>query len=163
MRILAMLQEKVYRTVNIIHYCSSKSKPVCKSVLAAALSDFIDGLLCPIHNYSYIAGRVGKKYRLTPSTDSLSPYGLRITLAHTTKRKLQNDFSVIREAYERREIFDIVWIEGNNNSADGLTKMEKKSGALMNIVETKQFLPTAESWIEKDEKEVLASSGDDNS
>lgn len=42
MGVLVMPRNKVYGTVNIIHYSSSKSKRVCKSVSAAELFAFFD-------------------------------------------------------------------------------------------------------------------------
>lgn len=41
--------------------------------------------------------------------------------------------------------------------------MERDSNALMTVLRTNQFLPTVESWIERDKKEVDMSNGSNNS
>lgn len=45
-------------------------------------------------------------------------------------------------------------MKGKNNHVDGLTELEQRSNALMNVIRTNRFLPIAESWIDRDGKEV---------
>lgn len=90
----------------------------------------------------------GTEINLTLYTHSHYLYGLRISLAHPTAQTLLLNLVLIHEPYERGEISNIVWIEGKNNPADGLKKIDRKLDALMNVIVTNLFLPTVESWIQ---------------
>lgn len=163
MGILAMLPDKAYGTVKIIHYFLSKSKRVCKRIIAAELFPFIDR-----YDVSYIITHaqqemVGRKAEFTLYTDSQSLYGPCILLAHIAEGRVKIDHVLNCEAYERREKSIIVWIQGKNSLVDSLTKIERRSDALMNVARTNHFLPTTGSGIERDGKKVQTSSGHNNS
>lgn len=78
---------------------SENQHDICKSVISAKIADWI---FCSQESVTQAT---------VLYTDNHSLYGLSISVAHTTERKLQIDFSIICEAYERRDITDIVWIE----------------------------------------------------
>lgn len=101
----------------------------------------------------------GGKTNLALYTDCCLHFVLSLSSAQMTDRSVQIDLLVIREAYERREVSTIVRIEGRNGPADGLTKVDRRSTALMNVIATSQFRPTAESWTDGNGKEVQTSSG----
>lgn len=63
MGILAMIRNKISGTVNIIHYSSSKSRQMCKSVLTPELFSFIDG-----YNVGYTLSHTLQE-RLRSNTD----------------------------------------------------------------------------------------------
>lgn len=159
MGILAMLQDKVYGTVNIIHYASSKSKLVSTSVLEAELFAFIDGYAIGYTITHTLQEMFGRKNYITLYTGSRSLYGLYISLVHMIERRLQFGLAVIREAHEKREISNIVWIEGKANPTDGLTKIDLSTDAVVNVIAANHFLSAAESFLERDGKEVDTSSG----
>lgn len=153
--VLAMIRNKHTMDVNIIHFSSSKSKRVAKSVLAAELFSMIDGYDVGFSIKEAVVRMTGlKNVELTLQTDSKSLYDLVISLAQTTERRLQIDLEILREGYERREISNIVWIAGNQNPADDLTKPDKRNGTLAQVVSTCKFAPTAVSWIERDLAQV---------
>lgn len=121
--ILVLLRDKLTKAVNIIHFASSKSKRVAKSVLAAELFALINGFDVGFSIKESLQRMTGvKKIDLTLMTDSRSLYGLAISLAQTTERRLQIDLEIIRQAYERRELNNVIWIAGDENTADDLTK-----------------------------------------
>lgn len=101
--ILAMLRDKLTGIVNIIHYEYLKSKRVCKSILAARLSALADGFDVRFTIRHVLTAIMKRKINLDVYTDSRPLYGLCLSLAHTTERRLQIFFSLLREAYERRE------------------------------------------------------------
>jgi len=152
--VLAMLRDSDVGTVNIVHYTSSKSKRVCKSALAAELFAFIAGFDIVFTIRHSLERMFPRKIDLTIYTDSHSLYGLCISLAQTTERRLQIDLALIREAYERREITNIIWIEGKQNPADDLTKPDKQSGILHKVIAHNHFKPSQKSWVKRDELRV---------
>lgn len=92
----------------MLHYASSKSKIVCKSVLFAELFALVEGYdVGYTINHTY-RDFIGRKIYLTLHTDNRSLYRLSISLAHTTERRLQIDLAVIWQAYVRRDNTGII-------------------------------------------------------
>lgn len=81
---------------------------MCKSVLAAEFLAPMEGYDAGYMIAHTLSELIGRKTDLTLYTDSRSLYELCISLALTTKRRLQIDLVVIRQAYERRDITDII-------------------------------------------------------
>ena len=48
----------------------------------------------------------------------------------------------LREAYEQRHITEIMWIEGQDNPADAMTK-KKPNNALQQLIETNKLTTKA--------------------
>ena len=55
-------------------------------------------------------------------TDSHSLYEAITKLGTTTEKRLMIEIMAVRESYERREITEIRWINGDDNPADAMTK-----------------------------------------
>ena len=55
-------------------------------------------------------------------TDSFSLYECMAKLGTTKEERLMIDIMAIRQSYERRELSEIRWINGNSNPADAMTK-----------------------------------------
>jgi hypothetical protein len=55
-------------------------------------------------------------------TDSYSLYEYLVKLGITKKKRLIIDIIAIRQSYERRELQEVRWINGDNNPADAITK-----------------------------------------
>lgn len=87
---------------------------------------------------------------LTLFTDSKSLYSLVITLSQTTELRLQFNLQILRDAFERREITNIVWIAGEENPSDDLSKPDKRNGTLAKLIETNHFNPSKVSWMQRD-------------
>ena len=83
-----------------------------------------------------------KNIPLVMYTDSHSLYGLCVSLTQTTEKRLLVDLNMIRKAYEKRDISRIVWISGQQNPADDLTKTGRRNGSLSKLVTTAVFTPT---------------------
>ena len=58
------------------------------------------------------------------------------------------DILCLRQSYERREITEILWIKGDKNPADAMTK-DKGCDALQRIVDTNQLDLDLEGWVER--------------
>ena len=81
-------------------------------------------------------------------TDSKLLYDCLVKLGTTKEKRLMVDIMAIRESYERREISEIVWISGNKNPADSMTK-EKPSNALNKFIRTNTLDIEALGWVER--------------
>lgn len=141
--ILVAIRNKTDRGINILHFSSTKSKRVCKSVLAAELFALVDGFDIVYTITDGLERLLLRKVDLTIYTDSQSLYGLCISLSQTTEHRLHINLALIREAYERRDITKVVWIAGHLNPADGLTKTDRRCGVLPELLATNMFLPKA--------------------
>ncbi len=58
---------------------------------------------------------LGRKVSLKIYTDSKSLYDSCTRLTMTSEKRLLIDLALLREAYEDREISEIVWIRGSEN------------------------------------------------
>ena len=149
--ILVLVRDTKSKAANVLHYASSKSKRVAKSVLAAELFAMIDGFDAGFSIRKTLENITGQEnMALSLFTDSKSLYGLVVTLAQTTEKRLQIDLEMLREGYEKREITNVIWISGSENPSDDLTKPDKRNGTLASLLGTNKFDPVAISWIERD-------------
>jgi hypothetical protein len=71
-------------------------------------------------------------------TDSFSLYECLVKLGTTKEKRLMIDIMAIRQSYERRELFEIRWINGLDNPADAMTKATPNK-ALETFVNTNQI------------------------
>ncbi|KHJ32617.1 hypothetical protein EV44_g3609 [Erysiphe necator] len=81
--------------------------------------------------------------------DSLSLYECLVKLGNTHEKRLMIDISAIRQAYERREIAEIIWITGESNPADAMTK-NRANEALNQIIDTNKLNLRAAAWVERE-------------
>ena len=58
------------------------------------------------------------------------------------------DVMCLRQAYERREITEVKWIEGDTNPADSMTK-SRPSGALKLLIDTNKVQLQEKEWVER--------------
>lgn len=66
------------------------------------------------------------------------------------------DLTMLREAYELREIDDVVWIPSEDNPADALTK-DSPTLALKRWMSTNRLSVNAKSWVERGTIEIANS------
>jgi hypothetical protein len=55
-------------------------------------------------------------------TDSKSLYECLVKLGTTHEKRLMVDIMCLRQSYERREITEVIWIDGDCNPTDAMTK-----------------------------------------
>jgi hypothetical protein len=84
-------------------------------------------------------------------TDSKSLYDCLVRLNTTQEKRLIIDVMCLRQAYERRQITDIKWIDGDANPADAITK-GKPCPALTRLIDTNQIDLHAIGWVKRTEQ-----------
>ena len=56
------------------------------------------------------------------------------------------DVMCIREVYERREITEVKWVDGNSNPADSMTK-SKATLSLKQLIDTNKLNIKVQEWV----------------
>ena len=112
---------------NLIHYSSTKSKRVTRSVLASEIYGMVGGVDMAIAINTTIR-MITSQLGLPPTaiivcTDSYSLYECLVKLGTTKEKRLMIDIMALRQSYERREIAEVRWINGKDNPADAMTKL----------------------------------------
>lgn len=89
---------------------------------------------------------------LTIYIDSKSLYDCLVRLGTTHEKRLMIDIICLRQAYERREISQVVWIDGKHNIADAMTK-EKPGNSLKTLVDSNQLDITDGTigWVDRED------------
>lgn len=59
------------------------------------------------------------------------------------------DIMSLRQSYERREIYEVRWINGNDNPADGMTKASPIK-ALERLIDSNELTVRVEGFVERD-------------
>lgn len=138
---------------NIIHWQSVKCRRVTRSVLASELYALSLGFDISATMKSTMdnifSGSCQGKIPLTLCVDSKSLYDCLIKLGTTQEKRLMIDILCLRQSYERREITEIIWIKGEKNPADAMTK-EKPCDALQRLIATNKLDLEANGWVERD-------------
>ena len=93
---------------NIVHWASVKCKRVTRSVLAAKLYAMSLGFDYVVAIKSTIQLILNRPIALTLYIDSKSLYECLVRLGSTTEKRLIVDIMCLRQAYERREITEVV-------------------------------------------------------
>ena len=81
-------------------------------------------------------------------TDSYSLYECLVKLGTTKEKRLMIDIMAIRQSYERRELQEIRWINGNDNPADAMTKA-KPNPSLETFIDTNKLNIRVEGWVKR--------------
>ncbi|KHJ31553.1 hypothetical protein EV44_g3894 [Erysiphe necator] len=89
-----------------------------------------------------------RKIPLVICIDNYSLYECLVKLGTTKEKRLMIDIAAIRQAYERREISQVIWIKGKSNPADAMTKSQYSDQALDDILSNKYFIDK-EAWVER--------------
>ncbi|KAF6807096.1 hypothetical protein CPLU01_15834 [Colletotrichum plurivorum] len=138
---------------NIIHFSSTKSKRVTRSVLASEVYGMVAGVdmaYAISSTLAMITQRLG-----TPSvptiacTDSYSLYECLVKLGTTKEKRLMIDIMALRQSYERRELCEVRWIHGDDNPADGFTK-STPNNALEHFITTNAATIRMEGWVTRE-------------
>ncbi|KAI1000891.1 hypothetical protein K3495_g7306 [Podosphaera aphanis] len=137
---------------NIVHYNSTKSKRVTRSVLASEIYGMVAGVDMAFALNTTIS-MVMKQLGLAPlplivCTDSYSLYECLVKLGTTKEKRLMIDIMALRQSYERKEIFEVRWIDGKDNPADAMTKASPNK-ALETLVDTNSVEIRVEGWVKR--------------
>ena len=88
------------------------------------------------------------KIPLTMCIDSRSLYECLVKLGTTQEKRLMIDLLCLWQSYERRDITEILWIKGDKNPADAMTK-DKGCDALQKLIDTNRMKLNLEGWVER--------------
>ena len=126
-----------------------KCKRVTRSVLASELYGMAHGFNIGASIKSTIEKALQIDLPLILYTDSKSLYDCLVKLGTTQEKRLMIDVMCLRQAYERREIAEVKWIQGHTNPADSMTK-DKPSNALQQLLDTNRVQLEVMEWVERD-------------
>lgn len=135
------------KKANIVHYSSVKAERVACSVLAAKLFALAHAFDLAVTLRETINDMLGREIALMMYNDSKSLYEAVVGISSTTEKLLLTDLTVLREAYEFREIAEIVWVPSPENPADEMTK-HAPTQALSALMKTNSFSILAKRWVE---------------
>ena len=139
----------------MIHWSSTKSKRVTRSVLASEILAMVAGVDIGIaigSTLQMISNKRGTpEIPVVVCTDSYSLYECLVKLGTTREKRLMIDIMHLRQSYERREIFEIRWINGLDNPADSMTKTNPNK-ALENFINQNELIIRIEGWVDRDPK-----------
>jgi hypothetical protein len=138
------------KKANIIHWSSVKCKRVTRSVLASELYGITHGFDIGVAIKSTVDKVLQVNLPLVLCTDSKSLYDCLVRLGTTQEKRLMIDVICLRQAYERRQIAEVKWIDGETNPADAMTK-GKPCTALSQLIDTNQVELQAVGWVERTE------------
>lgn len=138
---------------NLIHYSSTKSKRVTRSVLASEIYGMVGGVdmaLAINSTINMITDQLNfPKVPIIVCTDSYSLYECLVKLGTTKEKRLMIDIMALRQSYERRELAEIRWIKGQDNPADAMTKSNPNK-ALEKFLDTNHLRIRVEGWVKRD-------------
>jgi hypothetical protein len=82
-------------------------------------------------------------------TDSYSLYDLLVKLGNTKEKRLMIDVTALRQSYERRELQEVRWINGNDNPADSALTKSSPNMALQRFIDTNRLTIRVEGWVKR--------------
>jgi hypothetical protein len=134
---------------NILHWSSTKCKRVTRSVLASELYAMAHGFDVSTVLKSTIDQILQTQVPLVICVDSKSLYDCLVKLGTTQEKRLMIDVMCLRQAYERRQIAEVKWVEGTSNPADSMTK-SKASRALGQLIDSNRIDLKQVGWVERE-------------
>lgn len=117
---------------NIIHWSSNKCERITQSVLASEIYGMVNGYDMGIvmsTTLRKVANRLELNHiPLVVCVDSCSLHECLVKLGITKEKRLMIDVMVLRQLYERSEIDEIHWINGEDKTANAMTKATPNKG-----------------------------------
>ncbi|KAE8549770.1 hypothetical protein EYB25_008294 [Talaromyces marneffei] len=135
---------------NILHWSSTKCKRITRSVLGSetyALANGFDAAAAIKSTLTQLL-HLTEPLPLIVCTDSKSLYECLVKLGTTHEKRLMIDLMCLRQSYERQEITEVRWIDGNSNPADAMTK-SKPCHALQELIDTNKLRINVDGWVER--------------
>lgn len=134
---------------NKLHLQSVKCGRIARSVLAAELYAmalrFDNGLALK----ASIDNILGQSVQLTIYTDSRPLFDCLVKLRIKQEKRLMIDIMFLRKAYEKQEIAQTCWIDGNSYSADSMVE-SRFCNALKNLIDLNYVKVDAKKYVERD-------------
>lgn len=143
---------KFILTGNIVHFSSTKSKRITRSVLASEVYGMVAGVDMAYALATTLRMITAKLSLPTVPTvictDSYSLYECLVKLGTTKEKRLMIDIMALRQSYERRELHEVRWIHGEDNLSDAFTKATPNS-ALAQFIEGNRAAIRVEGWVSR--------------
>jgi hypothetical protein len=141
---------------NILHWSSTKCKRITRSVLASEMYGMANGFDAAAAIKSTLTQllHLTEPLPLVVCTDSKSLYECLVKLGTTQEKRLMIDLMCLRQSYERQEISEVRWIDGNSNPADAMTK-SKPCRALQDLIDTNKLRINVDGWVERSSKATI--------
>lgn len=139
-----------YGNANIVHFSSTKCKRITRSILASELCGMAHGFDHGCVMKTTFSQMLQQDVPLIIATDSNSLYECLVKLRTTVEKRLMVDIMALRQAYERRLIAEVIWIEGGSNPADAMTKANA-CDALRRLIDTNKIELKTGKWVERPE------------
>jgi hypothetical protein len=146
---------------NILHWSSLKCKRVTRSVLASELYGMVHGFdIGAVLKATLEQITKTQNLPMILYTDSKSLYECLVKLGTTQEKRLMVDIMTLRQSYERREITEVVWIDGKSNPADAMTKSQPCQ-ALRDLINSNTIRIKAAGWVERTGQKDQAETGNE--
>ena len=123
---------------NILYWVFVKCKRVTRSVLASELLGMVYRFDMAHLIKTTLNLILNKDIPLVVYINSKSLYNCLVKLGTTQEKRLIIDVMCIREAYKRREIAQVKWINSKSNLTNSITK-SKPTNALKNLINTNKI------------------------
>jgi len=140
---------------NLVHWSSTKSKRVTRSVLASEIYGMVSGVDMSIvikTTLDKITEQLNlPQVQIIVCTDSYSLYECLVKLGTTKEKRLMIDIMALRQSYERRELTEVRWINGQDNLADAMTKANPNQ-MLTKFLDINESIVRLEGWVKREEK-----------
>lgn len=137
-----------YNKCHIIDYSSYKSRRTVKSVMGAEVCAFIDAFDKSFMMSADLSELLSTSLRIMIYTDSKQLFDAMTKGRRTTEKRLATEISAARQSYRRFEIHAVGLVRGENNPAEGLSKLNGKK-ALQKILTMGIDEIPVELWIER--------------
>jgi hypothetical protein len=137
---------------NIVHYSSIKSKRVTQSILASEIYRMIREVNMAIAVNTTL-NMILEQLRLLciPAiicTDSFSLYKCLVKLRTTKEKHLMINIMALHQSYKCREISEVRWINGKDNPADSITKINPNK-SLQILIDSNRLTVQVEGWMDR--------------
>src|ERR1700712_661422 len=137
---------------NLIAASSTKFQRITRSVLASEIYGMVGGVdiaICLATTLRMITSKLDlPDVPVLVCTDSYSLYECLVKLGTTKEKRLMIDIMALRQSYEKRELAEVRWIDGQDNPADAMTKSVPNK-ALTTFINTNEIEVRVEGWVER--------------
>ena len=131
---------------NVLHYSSSKSKRVARSVLGSEIYAFADGFDFAFCLKKDMENILGRRIPMQILTDSKCLFDVVTRSSSFREKRLMIDIAVVKDAYEKEEISQIGHVCSGNNPADAFTKVGN-CDALISILDSGTLDLEVNQWV----------------
>ena len=138
---------------NLVHWSSVKSKRVTRSVLASEIYGMVaevDMSILISTNIKMITDQLSlPAIPIFVCIDSYSFYECLVKLGTTKEKRLMIDIMALRQSCERRKLQGIMWLNGQDNPADAMTKIDPNK-TLETFIDNNHLRIHIEGWVKRE-------------